>query len=278
MAELFHPEGTLQRIYWDRRFYNTVEENIAALKGSSTVYVGNIDPKSTEQQIHETFSRVGPIRKVIMGLNKNTKEPCGFCFVEYYAPEHAMSCLKHISGSFCGDREIRCELDPGFKPSRQYGRGAQGGQVRNDKKIDINYGPSQKRGRDSYGSEDNRRQSYGGDSYNNRGAHRQVMVDFRERRGEQQQRKKVKYDPLVEGLSAPRAGKVDGHRDNSKASDDNTVEKGEGPQNITGITLQGDEVNTDNTTERSEVQEERPTKNPRFRSDDEDEDKDNDEE
>jgi nuclear cap-binding protein subunit 2 len=52
------------------------------LKASSTLYVGNLSFYTTETQIYELFSRCGDIKRIIMGLNKNTKTPCGFCFVE----------------------------------------------------------------------------------------------------------------------------------------------------------------------------------------------------
>lgn len=37
---------------------------------------------TTEEQIYELFSRVGDIKRIIMGLDRNQKTPCGFCFVE----------------------------------------------------------------------------------------------------------------------------------------------------------------------------------------------------
>lgn len=37
---------------------------------------------TTEEQIYELFSRVGEIKRIIMGLDRNLKTPCGFCFVE----------------------------------------------------------------------------------------------------------------------------------------------------------------------------------------------------
>jgi nuclear cap-binding protein subunit 2 len=52
------------------------------LKSSSTLYIGNLSFYTTEIQIYELFSKCGDVNKVIMGLNKNTKTPCGFCFVE----------------------------------------------------------------------------------------------------------------------------------------------------------------------------------------------------
>ena len=53
------------------------------LKKSSTLYIGNLSFYTSESQIYELFSTCGEINRVIMGLNKNTKTPCGFCFVEY---------------------------------------------------------------------------------------------------------------------------------------------------------------------------------------------------
>jgi nuclear cap-binding protein subunit 2 len=113
---------------------------VDALHGSSTLYVGNLSFYTTELQIYETFSRVGPIKRIIMGLNRETKTPCGFCFVEYFTHEHARECLKFISGTMCDDRIIRCELDGGFKQGRQFGRGASGGQIRDERRTDIDFG------------------------------------------------------------------------------------------------------------------------------------------
>jgi len=132
MAELFHREEVKQKIYFDRQQFRTFDDQLAAVKAAKMVYVGNLSAYTTEFQIHATFSRAGPVKRVIMGLNNITKTPCGFCFVEYYKSEHAWNCLKFISGTVCDEQIIRCELDAGFVPGRQYGRGKTGGQVRHD--------------------------------------------------------------------------------------------------------------------------------------------------
>lgn len=38
-----------------------------------------------------------------------------------------------MSGTVCDDRIIRCDMDGGFRPGRQYGRGPSGGQMRDDR-------------------------------------------------------------------------------------------------------------------------------------------------
>jgi RNA recognition motif-containing protein len=137
MAELYHTEDAPQMVCWDRKFYKTFEDQLEVLKNSKTVYVGNLSFFTTELQIQETFSIVGPIKRIIMGLNRNTKTPCGFCFVEYFTREHAAACLKFVSGTICDDRIIRCDMDGGFRPGRQYGRGQSGGQIRDERRKEY---------------------------------------------------------------------------------------------------------------------------------------------
>lgn len=67
--------------YRDRRFSGSQEEFDEALRTSTTIYVGNLSFFTTEEQIYEVFSHVGEIKKIVMGLDKNNKTPCGFCFV-----------------------------------------------------------------------------------------------------------------------------------------------------------------------------------------------------
>ena len=43
---------------------------------SATLYVGNLSFFTTEEQIHELFSRAGDVKRIIMGLDKTTKTPC----------------------------------------------------------------------------------------------------------------------------------------------------------------------------------------------------------
>ncbi|CAM9916894.1 unnamed protein product, partial [Chrysoparadoxa australica] len=129
MSQLFDV-GTQPKIYWDRQTFATFEDHVAALKKSSTLYIGNLSFYSTEvQQIRELFGLIGSVRRVIMGLDRMKRTPCGFCFVEYYSPRDALAAISFMGGSCLDERVIRVELDPGFRPGRQFGRGSSGGQV-----------------------------------------------------------------------------------------------------------------------------------------------------
>ena len=64
-----------------RDYFSSKEDQLNALKSSSTIYVGNLNFSTTEERIFAVFSCCGPIDKVIMGINRRTLAFCGFCFV-----------------------------------------------------------------------------------------------------------------------------------------------------------------------------------------------------
>ena len=105
-----------------------------ALGKSSTLYIGNLAFSTRSAIVWTHFRQIGPIRAVHMGLDRFMKTPCGFCFVEYYRRKDALQAVANLSGSNLDGRIIRVELDAGFQPGRQYGRGASGGQVRDDRR------------------------------------------------------------------------------------------------------------------------------------------------
>lgn len=139
MALLFKDQSKLSA-YRDRRFPGTQDDFEYALQASTTVYIGNLSFYTTEEQVYELFSRAGEIKKIIMGLDKNTKTPCGFCFVLYYSREDAEDAVKYISGTILDDRPIRVDFDWGFQEGRQWGRGRSGGQVRDEYRTDYDPG------------------------------------------------------------------------------------------------------------------------------------------
>jgi len=110
------------------------------LKDATTLYVGNLSFYTTEEQVYELFSKCGEIKRLVMGLDRYNKTPCGFCFVEYYTHQDALDCMKYIGGTKLDERIIRTDMDPGFTEGRQYGRGKSGGQVRDEYREDYDEG------------------------------------------------------------------------------------------------------------------------------------------
>src|SRR5271156_6056058 len=79
---------------------------------------------TTEEQIHELFSklarpesrdlratancrRCGEIKRLVMGLDRFQKTPCGFCFVEYFTHQQACDCMRFINGTKLDERVVR---------------------------------------------------------------------------------------------------------------------------------------------------------------------------
>ena len=122
------------KLYWDRSHYDSPEAQMRALTRSSTLYIGNLAFSTRVAHLKGLFSTIGPVKSIQMGLDRNLKTPCGFAFVEYERREHALSAIAYLSGTKLDEKVIRVELDAGFKPGRQYGRGKRGGQVRDDRR------------------------------------------------------------------------------------------------------------------------------------------------
>ncbi|ODN05853.1 Nuclear cap-binding protein subunit 2 [Orchesella cincta] len=126
--------------YRDQLFKGSETDRERKLLTSSTLYIGNLSFYTREYQIHELFSKCGDVRRVIMGLDRFKKTPCGFCFVEYYHREDAENAMRFVNGTRLDDRVVRTDWDAGFEEGRQYGRGKTGGQVRDEFRKDYDAG------------------------------------------------------------------------------------------------------------------------------------------
>lgn len=126
--------------YRDQHFKGSRADQERLLRQSTTLYIGNMSFYTTEEQIYELFSKCGDVKKVIMGLDRYRKTPCGFCFVEYYTRADGENAMFYINGTKLDDRIIRTDWDAGFIEGRQFGRGKSGGQVRDEYRTDYDSG------------------------------------------------------------------------------------------------------------------------------------------
>jgi nuclear cap-binding protein subunit 2 len=108
---------------------------------STCVYIGNLSfghpefGSTTEEQIYDLCGRCGDVKRVIMGLDRMTKTPCGFAFVEFHHRKAAEICVSYLNGTKLDAQPIRCEMDRGHlekEPDRKFGRSRSGGQVRDE--------------------------------------------------------------------------------------------------------------------------------------------------
>jgi len=126
--------------YRDQHFKGSRGEQERLLHATTTLYTGNMSFYTTEEQIYELFGKCGEVKRVVMGLDKFKRTPCGFCFIEYYVREDAENAVRFINGTRLDDRIIRTDWDAGFIEGRQYGRGKTGGQVRDEYRTDFDSG------------------------------------------------------------------------------------------------------------------------------------------
>ncbi|CAE6528562.1 unnamed protein product [Rhizoctonia solani] len=145
MAQVVNPLDQAST-YRDSQSRLDAQKTQDLLDRSSTLYVGNLSFYTTEEQIYDLFQKSaspedgGGVKRIIMGLDRNTRTPCGFCFVEYYTHAEAAAAVRYISGTKLDERIVRCDLDLGYREGRQYGRGKSGGQVRDELRQDYDAG------------------------------------------------------------------------------------------------------------------------------------------
>ena len=73
------------------------------------------------------------MRWLIAALADAHFSPCGWGWMErhrYFSHQCALDAVAFLHGTSLDDRIVRVELDWGYHPSRRYGRGESGGQVR----------------------------------------------------------------------------------------------------------------------------------------------------
>lgn len=140
MAYLYHSTEP-KSLYLADTFKGSEDEYREALKRTRTVYVGNLSFHTTEEQIYEFFSLCGPVRRVVLGLHREDRTPCGFCFVEYYGREAADLSARTLNRMVLDDRPLRVDYDYGFESGRENGRGKFGGQVRDDRRPEFDWDP-----------------------------------------------------------------------------------------------------------------------------------------
>ena len=139
MAHLYR-DVSVKSLYTDRKFNGGHREWQKELEQSCTLYIGNLSFYTTEEQLYALFGTVGAVKRIVMGLDRNTKTPCGFCFVEYCRRPDCEDAVRYVNGCKLDDRIVRVDWDGGFVEGRQYGRGRSGGQVRDEYRADYDAG------------------------------------------------------------------------------------------------------------------------------------------
>ena len=63
------------------------------------VFVGNVTFNTTEEQLHEIFSFIGPIKNIRILVDKDSGRPKGFAFIEYMDANTALAAIRRLDGT-----------------------------------------------------------------------------------------------------------------------------------------------------------------------------------
>ncbi len=77
---------------------------------STKVFVGNLNFRTTEEQLSETFSVVGEVRNVHIPTDRETGRPRGFAFVEFSSGHEAAQAIERFDGQELDGRKLRVNL------------------------------------------------------------------------------------------------------------------------------------------------------------------------
>jgi RNA recognition motif-containing protein len=96
----------------------------------SKLYVGNLSYNVTEEQLRELFSQAGAIKEVALIMDRDTRRPKGFGFVEMTTQVEAQKAIEMFNEHELDGRRIMVNL---ARPKEDRGgsRGGYGGGSRN---------------------------------------------------------------------------------------------------------------------------------------------------
>lgn len=73
----------------------------------SKVFVGNLDFKTTRDEVQSLFAQVGAVRDVFLPNDRETGRPRGFAFVEFENDEDAAKAIEKFNGYQLAGRALR---------------------------------------------------------------------------------------------------------------------------------------------------------------------------
>ena len=140
MSSLYADITPPQKQYIDRSFPGSEADYRRLLEESRTLYIGNVSFSTSEEQLYAVAAAAGDVARVIMGLNARTFEPAGFAFIEFFDRQSALVAELFLNKCRLAGRVVKAEFSTPFTPDRQFGRGASGGQVRDDMRSEFDQG------------------------------------------------------------------------------------------------------------------------------------------
>ena len=74
---------------------------------SAKVFVGNLNFKTSREEVQTLFAQVGSIKDVFLPTDRDSGRPRGFAFVEFESEEDAQKAIEKFNGYELGGRALR---------------------------------------------------------------------------------------------------------------------------------------------------------------------------
>lgn len=71
------------------------------------MFVGNLNFKTTREELEELFAQAGQIQDVFLPMDRDTGRPRGFAFVEFAEESEASAAIEKFDGHELGGRQLR---------------------------------------------------------------------------------------------------------------------------------------------------------------------------
>ncbi|KAL6121114.1 hypothetical protein NUSPORA_02021 [Nucleospora cyclopteri] len=127
VLDKYYPQN--KKFYIEKTFQGTPEEYKIVLNESKCIFVNNIPLHVREERLWNLFQLIGPIEKVIMGVDQQLMF-VGFAFVIFRELEHANKVVKLMNNIKIDGISLRLDKDMGFAEDRRFGRGEGGKQMK----------------------------------------------------------------------------------------------------------------------------------------------------
>jgi cold-inducible RNA-binding protein len=92
---------------------------------STQLYVGNLDFKVTENDLHTAFAACGSVVEANVVMDRATGRPRGFGFVTMSSPEEAQKAIEAMNGKDLAGRALNVSI---ARPREQRSGGGGGGR------------------------------------------------------------------------------------------------------------------------------------------------------
>ncbi len=77
---------------------------------STKLFVGNLDFKVTENDLHDAFAAHGTVVEANLVMDRATGQPRGFGFVTMRSPEEAQKAIDALDGKDLGGRAVKVNI------------------------------------------------------------------------------------------------------------------------------------------------------------------------